>query len=367
MKYNIIILSILFLFVSHLTYSQVFSDSRKITRSFKVTSSTTVEIINKYGKIHIIPCDKDSVKIEIDISIKSDNLTKYNKLKSEIDFEFTGTEYYVLAKTIVGSKHTSFIDEIKGLREEIIDFFSSSQSEIKINYTVQVPRYVNLKLENKYGDVYTNSFKGNFNLNLSYGDFKANELSGDNEIEINFGDAYINLLDHGKISISYSDFQVKKSRQLTIDSKSSKIKINEIKVLKITSKRDKYHIDKIDDIYGETSFSDIWIYQLNNETSINMRYGNLNLELINKNFSYININSKYADMNLFFDHGSSYNFELIHKSVIFDFPKNLGKITEKPYHADAKYLFSSGIFGTGSSLSKVKISAESGNLNIFHK
>ena len=50
--------------------AQVPEYSRHLTKSFRVTGTVAVEISNKYGKIQVIPWDKDSVRFDIDLRIR---------------------------------------------------------------------------------------------------------------------------------------------------------------------------------------------------------------------------------------------------------------------------------------------------------
>ena len=230
---------ILLILSGEIVVSQSYSETINKTKSYKVSAVTTVDITNKYGKIHIHSWEKDSVRFQIEVIVEADTRTKFDKLKDGIDFEFNGTEYYVMAKTEVGSKYTSLLDELKGLTNEISDVFSSSESELKINYDVYLPEYVSLNINNKYGDVYMNTHKGDFNLELTYGDFKANKLLGRTDLEINFGDCFVYEVNNAKTIITYSELQIKKAKQLNINSKSSKLNLDDVGVLKVISKRDK--------------------------------------------------------------------------------------------------------------------------------
>ena len=60
--------------------AQVFTKSKKINRSFKINSETSLQITNKYGNIHLVPWEKDSIKMEINLEFKANKASKINKL-----------------------------------------------------------------------------------------------------------------------------------------------------------------------------------------------------------------------------------------------------------------------------------------------
>lgn len=338
--------------------------SKRMVKSYHINNSTTVDVFNKYGKVHVITWDKDSVRFEIDLKLQASNEQKLAKLKSTINFEFTGTEYYVIAKTKIGSGSETVLGDIKDMAGTII----SSENQVTIDYVVMVPKYVNLKLENKFGDVYIDDFEGNLNLTLSYGELKANSLNGNTAISLSSGDASVNYVDEGKITISYSDFQIKNAGKLNVDSRSSKVTINKIDNLKLMSRRDKFNLPEISELTGESYFTDFTIGNLGSELNYTLKYGNLSVEKIFRTFSFINIVSEYTDLDLIFERGSSYEIDLSHhKDVILTYPKQLGELETKIINEEEKQYLTYGNIGT-SVKSKIKISApRKCTINIIHR
>lgn len=361
MNYRTILLFLLIYFLYTCGFSaEIHTASKKIERTFKVSPATTVDITNKYGKIHIIHWSKDSARFEINVTARSDEKDKLKKLLDNVSFDFTGTQYYVTAKTIIGTNRSNFLDDLKQIRESIV----SSESGVKIDYTVMLPNYVNLKIDNRYGDVYADDIKGSFNLNLTNGDFNINSISGDTKMDVKFGNGDINTINNGHLTIAYGELEIKKAEQLDINSKSSKINIGKIHVLKIQSRRDKYYIDNIDFLYGETYFSDVWPYLLNKEISFNMKYGNLNMKSINKTFSFININSQFTDLNLYFQKGSSYEIDITHKNNMLNFPEEISNLQKQALESDSKQFLTHGTIGKSKPTAKVRIKGEGSNIYI---
>ena len=91
MNYNkFVTLLLLALFFTSALTAQIYT--RKISKSYKVNSSTTIDIFNKYGKVHVVTWDKDSVKFKVNLTIQTSNESKLTKLKQNIGFDFTGTD-----------------------------------------------------------------------------------------------------------------------------------------------------------------------------------------------------------------------------------------------------------------------------------
>ena len=355
----------LFCWLSYtVTFGQSYSDNQTITRKYKVNASTTIDITNKYGKIHIVEWEKDSVQFEIELSARSSDMSRLYSMIEDIDFDFTETSHYISVKTIIGSERSGFISDLKKLARS----FLSSDSQLKIDYTILIPSYVDLRIDNKYGDVYVDDIKGDLNLKVSNGDFKANNLKGNTEIDMKFcNNADVNLISNGRLTVYYSDININKADQLTINSKSSKLAIEHVDMIKMNSRSDKYHISNINFLYGETYFTDIWCYKLIDEISINTKYGDLNLEYISKDFSFINIDARYSDVNLFFERNSSYNVDINHTEKTLHFPKEISNLREQQLEEDKTRFLTYGTIGKGQAKSKVRVNAEEGVINIYHK
>jgi hypothetical protein len=364
MNYKNIILTWIFFFIWIAGLrAQSFTESKKIEKIFPASSSTSVEIINKYGKIHVLSWDKDSIGIDIELTVKSDDLSKVKKVMNTIDFGFTNTDYYVIAETEFGKRYNSLFENIKNLAESLIP----SDNVVEINYTVQIPETIEMKINNKYGDVYIDNHKGKMKIHISNGDLKANDIKGTADIHIEIGNGVINHIEEGRLDIAYSEFEIKNGGDLVIYCRSSKVDIGSIRSINLDSRRDKLFVNEINRISGETYFSDLHIYDITGELNLTMKYGSLDLEYIQSVFSFLNVNSNYTDINLNFDQGSSYLMDVNHTNAEFTYPERLGIIEEKVIDRDRKELNTYGKIGDSEHSSKVKITAIKGTITIIHK
>jgi hypothetical protein len=339
---------------------QVYSD-RKV-RNFKVNEKTTIEVSNKYGKIHISTWEKDSVRFEVDLRISASSYQKMDKLRNNINFEFTATKYYVVAKTVLTNP--------SGIISDFVDAFIPS-NQVTINYMVYVPKDVSLKIENKFGDIYIDDFGGSLEINLSNGDLKANRLSGSPVVYLNSGDGTINGIVGGKVIASYSDLQIKDASKVFLETKSSRITVNKAVNLVVDSKRDKYQIESVDDLTASGYFTTVTIDQIRKELRCNLKYGNLVVNQVADGFSFINIESEYTDVDLYFNRLTSYNLDITHHNDVYiNLPANLARIETKVLNEDEKLMLTYGRIGnTATETShKVKITApKKCNINIIHR
>jgi len=351
MRFKIfLILHILILSVS--LGAQTPEYTHQVVRSFRVNNGVTLDLTNKYGKVHIIKWNNDSVKFIIDLKIRTKDASKMQKLKQNIDFEFTSSLYFLNARTKIGDNASDVFQDIK----DIAGTYLSSTNTVTINYTVMVPDYITLKIDNKFGSVYMDDADQNFNLTLSYGDFSCNRLSGKSEIRITSGNAEIGYIREGMLFVSYGNLHLRDAGKITAETRSSTMTIDKSADLRINSRRDKLYLNELGSISGESYFSNINGGTLNNEMNFVSRYGSFSLDNIRKSFSGLNLMSEFTKVTLAFEKSASYNLELSHhQEVVLIYPKNIASLKTRVTNAEEKQFLTTGVIGTEPANSNVVI------------
>ena len=358
MNYKIIIsLSLILLNFSSLQ-AQNGSETRSFIKTVPVGKETTLEISNKYGTIQITPWKKDSAYIRAEVKAYAKDQSKISKMFDGITVNITYTKYLVRAHTEFISNINTLFESFKGMTSKIISY----DSHIEINYYINIPEYLNLNIENKFGDVYMENNTGEFRISISNGSFKANSLGEKSSMNLVFCDAKINSVTSGKIDASFSEVSVGETKDLTINSISSKYNINEAGSIQGESRRDKFFIENIESIQGDAYFTDYNLNNVGKELSITSRYGSVTADHIDKRFESININSSYSDISLSFEQGSSYNLEIRQVNAFLVLPDKNMKTEQKVLNEDKKEYMISGTAGKNPGSSKVKIDATHGNI-----
>ncbi len=351
-QFNIILL-IALLYPAGL-FSQTFSDNKKVERTFKVGPETTIEVDSKYGKIHVIPWKKDSVKFVADALISSNNLSRLQKIKSNIRFDFNASGYYVTASTDFGTTGSQIFTELKNISDNLI----TGKNSIQINYTIYCPQQVNLSLINKFGDIYMDDISGRVKVSLSNGDIRINSIEGEAQIEINFGTGVINHLSDGHLSVSYSDLMIRDADKLNLTSKSSTLNITNVGLLKLDTRRDKLFVTDVENLYGSGDFSQIWVENLHCEANADLKFGNLTIDRIRKDFCNIDLRSEYADINLSMIKGTHYQADLFYNPDAFvTFPGNMDELGVTTEDSNGNEKHSAWQTGEGSKLPELKVKA----------
>jgi hypothetical protein len=336
------------------------SETRNFIKSVAVGKETTLEVINKYGTIQITPWNKDSAYIRAEVKAYAKDQSKLRKMFDGVTINITDSKYNVRAETEFTSNISMLFESFKGMTSKIISY----DSRVEINYFISVPEYLNLKIENKYGDVIMEDNSGEFRMTLSNGSFKANSLGKDASVTMVFCDARINSMVSGNLDASFSEVTLGSTDDLTINSISSKYNIKKAGSIRGESKRDKFFIDNVGTLQGNSYFSDYKVENLRNEMNLTTRYGSVNADMIEKGFESVNVNSSFSDISLNFDAASSYNLDIRHVNAFLVLPDKNITTEEKSTNEDKKEFVTTGTFGRNPGKSKVKIDATRGNIYI---
>jgi hypothetical protein len=294
--------------------SAQFNESREFSRRFKVEPDTKVEISNKYGNVEINTWPKDSVVFEIKIKVEEKTLSKLEKSMAGIDFDFTNSPHFLIARTLVNKTSSTLEKELLKFKETILQ----TEGNVDINYKVWLPEKSSLTLDNKFGNIFISDYPGNCAISLANGNLKAHEFSGKTEINLSFADATINKINSGQLNTNYSEVDIDEAKQLLIISKQSTFEISEVSDLDINARRDKYRIRMVDKVNAGGSFTNFRISELGERIRYRADYGDLVIESINAEFSNIFVETMSANINLNFDPAANFGFDITETKTDLD-------------------------------------------------
>ncbi len=357
-RYNITLL-LIFALLPAFVFGQ-FTETKEINKRFKVSSETRIEITNKYGKVELNTWDKDSVVINISIRVEDKKLSKLEKAIEDIDFEITDSQNFLIVRTITGESQSQLEKEFQRFKESLLQ----SDGKTEINYTVWLPKTNELKVENKFGDIFIGDYSGDVEITLSNGNLKSHDFDGKTELNLSFVDATINEIKSGRLNCNYSELYLKKAGKLRIQSKSTEYEINEIVDLDTDSRRDKFRIRQAENVEAKGSFSNFRINNLTDRITLRAEYGDIEIEKIASDFSNIFIESKAADIDLYFDKDSKFRFEITHTRAETSFSPEINVENEETLDEKEKKIKLTGNYGGNSDNVKLLINATSGEMNI---
>jgi len=358
MNYKLIIWINLILFFCGPLVAQNDSETRSYIKTLPVSKETSLEVTNKYGTVQITPWRKDSALIRVEVKASGASQEKLKKIFDGISIKITDSKLIIRAQTEFTQNINMLFESFKGMTSKIISY----DSKVEINYYINIPEYLNLNIENRYGDVYMENATGNFSATISNGSFKANSLSKGSDINLIFCDATINTFISGRIDANFSEITIGESVDLTINSISSRIDINNAGLISTESRRDKFYIGNIETLQGNSYFTDFRISNLKKEIDLISKYGSVNTDLIGKGFESVDINSGYSDISLEFDPGCSYNIDIRHINAFVVIPDKNSKTEKRALNEEKKEYMTFGTVGRNPGNTKVKIDATRGNI-----
>jgi len=349
-KGRLLILSALML--GTLASAQDQTERRSVSRSFPASPETTLEIRNKYGKIQLVTWEKDSVVIEVEIFMTESSSKKLRKLKDDIHINFTGTNSYIIASTVIESESGRIASELRTITNTI----TGTNKRIEINYMVYLPPHLDVVLNNKFGDIYMDDLDGQVDIELSNGVLKANRLRGNAVVSLSFANGMIRSLGSANLDLSYSDLVLNEVSQLDLVSKSSELNVDSVNVLKIDSRRDRLYFKYVEFFYGKSNFTQVWIDDFLRESDVYMKYGELTIEHVIPGFSKLNVESEYTDLTLDFDRATSMEFNILHHEKSQLRLPDPAEVSEDAPSGD-DYFRTAGTLGTGKPVGQLNIDA----------
>lgn len=285
---------------------QIYENSRSVREAYRIGKNSEVQVINKYGDIHLVPWEKDSVVFEIDVKVTSNKQAKADKIFDYIDFDFKETNYYVIAKTVFKGQNTIWSE-----MADVASTIFSSGTNTRIDYTVYFPAGNDVKVENKFGNIYTTDHKGKVDFNLSNGDMKAHSFSGPTRLKIEFGNVSIDEISQATITLGYAELNLDKAGEITFETRSSKLYLNTCEILHLESKRDRYYIKSAGELTGETFFTYLSVDKVIAKINLKTNYGDLKVLDISDTFLRMDFNSQYTDITLYLNDKHLYEFDII--------------------------------------------------------
>lgn len=292
-------------FLVTLAQGQNFQKSRSVREAFRVNPNVEVQVINKYGDIHIVPWAKDSVVFEIELSVTSSKQARVDKIFDYIDFSFKSTAYYVIAQTVFQGQGT-FWNEMADVATTVF----GSGTSTRIDYTVYYPAGNDLKIENKFGNIYTTEHKGRIDITLSNGNMKARSFKGPTRLKIDFSNISVDEIVNANLSASYAEINIEKAGELSLESRSSKVYINQGGKLHLVSKRDRIYLKKAGEISGDLFFTYLSLDEAIDRISLKANYGDFKLLAVSPAFSRLEFNSQYSDLTLYIDDEHYYEMDI---------------------------------------------------------
>lgn len=276
----------------------------------KYTTSKGVDLIisNKYGEVVITNTDIDEMSIDVVVRVESSSQQKSQAIIDEIMIEIDKSGNTITAKTVLEGK------------------LKWNNVKVDIDYSINMPRYVNTKLDLRYGDATIAEIFGSFDAEVRYGNFRANVLMPSTNYTNSLRMAYcgqVSIKAFGKMNLdlSYSDAKIGGGEALNLDCRYSDIKIGDVAIVKAELGYSDMDLSSTLEATLEAKYSDIDFGVINKSLVLETKYGDIDVDVLGKNFELVKVDAGYSDVAINVEGGASYKLDLAASYGDISFPK----------------------------------------------
>ncbi|MFC2090094.1 hypothetical protein ACFLT1_04895 [Bacteroidota bacterium] len=255
------------MFLGTASYAQ--KAEKEISNDYSISKGYTLDIENKYGSIEIVNWDQDELSVVVHIEVEAASQAKADKLLESIEINISEEGKGVNYETKIGETKLG------------------NKTKIKVAYEVKAPAYMNVDLEQAYGNIFLQAVTGEAHIEVRYGDLDATSIVRDdnemNMIEIAYGNASIEQVGKLGVELAYSNLTVKESAELNIESKYSNLTLGDIVKLELESKYDKVKASSLEESASiEAAYTNVTLGTISSgfkTIQAEMAFGNLEAEL----------------------------------------------------------------------------------------
>lgn len=325
--------------------------SKPIKKEIAVKKGVILDINSEFTDIKAFNWNKDIISIEVTITVDANNESKAQSKFDNVLVDISGSSSKVTLET--------------GLQSSF--FGRNNNNNIEIEAIIYYPSYIQLELNNEFGNSIFEDIDGITNIDISYGNFTAKNLNNSNlQLEAEFGQIEVDKFQSGKAKVSYGGFTCNTVGAIKLNSEFSTNEIENVDHLELSSGYDKNFIGQVNIAFVETEFSNLRIDQLKKHLELETAYGSFTLKEISANFDLVDINAEFTGVDLVFPENSSFAFKADIEMGNLNYPKDKAKITSLT--KEMLELSIEGYFGSAKGQSpKLKLNVENASANISFK
>jgi len=183
-----------------------------------------------------------------------------------------------------------------------------------IDYRVEIPEGMNLKLANRYGDITAGKLSGHVDIRIKYGSLFIKDLTRDNVEPLNKVSAeYLRVCDIGnagwlELNLRYiSKLNILSAQALLINSRySTNNTIDDVSSVVIDSKYDSYEIHNLNNIVAISAYTAYKLGRVSKKLDIETRYGSIDIDNVEAGFETIRADVSYCPVKIRIDEKASY-------------------------------------------------------------
>lgn len=332
----------------------------KTDKSFRVHSNAWVDVIGKYGDIHIDTHDGSRVDVDVSVRVRAKSMSDVDKMLDKIKVSITGNEDRVSVRSGMDDIAQWNSHSNGKIRIVFKDGTKVNLEEFAIDYKLSIPTRNSVKLNNKYGNIYMDDLEGDADIELKYGNLETESLNGKTSLVLGYGKARMEDVYWGDFEIKYSELKMEEAQALRLDSRYSNFEVEKADTLLSESRYNGYELGEIGYLIAVERNSEMSVEELSEFGSFEMRYGKLYIEELKRDFETLSFDGQYTDCVVNVEDGGGYELDIATKYGNIRYPSNTKVRRDIRDHSSKRI---EGTVGRASR-SRINIRSEYGDVTI---
>lgn len=308
--------------------------TKTVKKEFDISPEGTVEILTKYGKVEVNTWDRNRVKVEVQIVVRTLNETSAQEVFERINVDFINNDNYVKAATNISTNKDWWAG------------WGDSKTDYTINYEIFMPPTNHLELETKHCDVWVGKLEESARVEMKYGNFRFEGLGEETELNLAFSNGQIDNAKYIDASLNHCTLKLEEVEEITVSSRYSNLSIEKAKDVRVNSKYDNYKLGQVDNfrnsgqydnieiisannVFVDSKYTIIRATEIDNQIDIELDNGGLVISKMAKGFSGINLLGRFTDFQIGIEDGAQYKLDALADYAGIGYPKSMKVIYEK--------------------------------------
>jgi len=327
---------------------------KKFSKEFSAQGKDLLKVDNRYGDVVIENWNESRVLIDVVVTVKHPSKEKADKYLSMIDIYLNENDNTIEATTKI---------------EKNFSFKGGSERDFSIDYVVKMPTGLNLKLINRYGQVEIAKLSGHVDIAVKYGSIYVAELSRGKEEPLNsISLAYSKgeIVDCGwcELNLAYvGRLNVSTAKALLVDSKHSKLFVDELSSMVANSRYDHIEIEMLKNLVAEGGYTGFKIGAVSGKVDISSGYGSISVDELKDGFEMVDIEAKYCQVKIDVEDNASYKLKMSTTYSGLHFDEDNAEIINRIYDGNRKSL--EAVIGNKETESNIKVKSTYGSVKVY--
>lgn len=318
--------SLLLIVAALLTFSLAAQEkvSKKIQKSYEMTRAGELYLSNKYGNITINGWNKNSISIEIDISVTHKKRDNAENLLGRIVPEIREMDDFITITSVITEKSTNIFAKYFNKANP----FDFDKSNVQIDYTVYLPKNAELEIINTFGDIVIEDWIGKLKADVQHGDIWINKNLNNADVSLKYGKLKARSINYGNIRLKNGSMDMERSRDLRINSSGSDIEVEEVTSLEIYSSKDEIVIEEVEALNGDLEFTNMLLNNVDDVIDLTMKISDFRVSNIHSSDASITIYQESSEVSLNIE-GFSFEFDATLEEGLLRLPKSFKNVNTK--------------------------------------